>query len=83
MWLEMKDIDPVQKPVKLPPRQLYRLSFTSTWPRKPMLLQPLVPQHEAIALPVQNLELVPLAIAEHEQLCAERVELQGVFHEDR
>ena len=46
------------------------------WPGEAFLLQPLVPQAEAIAVPVQGLDLIAAAVDEHVQSGAERVQSQ-------
>ena len=45
--------------------------------------QTLLPQAKAVALPVQDLDLVALAVAEHKQLLGKRIVLQGLFDQNR
>ena len=59
------DVVPIQQPVELSGRQ--RAVQRITGPDKAVLFQALVPKHEAIVLPAQDLQLVATAVAEHEQ----------------
>lgn len=44
-----------------------------TRPLEPELFQPLVPEDKAIALPVQQLDLVPSAVAEDEVKWSQKI----------
>lgn len=68
MGLQTHHIVAVQQPVQLLTRQGDHSIFNIPRPLKARPLQALLPQTEAVAFPVQDLELVVPAVAEHEQL---------------
>ncbi len=74
-------IHAVQEPVELGAGNPGDVPRPEGGPGKAGLLQLLLPQTEARALPVQDLDLVPGAVAEHEQLAAERIQRQLGFHQ--
>lgn len=43
------------------------------WPAKAMLLKTFEPEAESVAVPIQNLERITLAVAEDEKVAGERV----------
>jgi len=77
--LHAQDIVTIQQPVQLLTSQAYDLIECLAGPFKPVPLQALLPQAKAIALPVQDLDLVTLAVAEHEQVLGEWIQCQGAF----
>jgi hypothetical protein len=84
MWFQAKEVDPIEQPVEFLARERQRLCFIlSTRPREAVSFEPLVPEHKATALPVQQLHLVAFAIAEAKDVRSEGIELQDLFHGDR
>lgn len=59
----VKEIEAVQQPVELLSGQAHGAVHAP--PAEALLLQPFVPDDEAVALPAQQLDLVAPAIAEH------------------
>ena len=76
--LLLTDFKPFQKPTQLPQIQLH--DFCGVFrPAEKLLLQPLVPETKPIAVPVQDFDHIPAAIAKGEQVTGERIELKLVF----
>ena len=73
MRLQLKEIDAVQQPVELATRHCDHRFGSILRPGEALLLQSLVPKHETTALPVQDLQLVALAISEDKEFRTERV----------
>ena len=75
------DFIPVQQPFQLLPRYRYNFIGHQTWQLEAGLFQPLLPQVEATAFPVEDLHFVTFAIAEHEQLLRKWILLECIFHQ--
>lgn len=69
-------IHAVEQPVQLLPGQCHQ-RFVVPGPGKAITFQAFLPQAEAVALPVENLDPVAAPIAEHEQVLGEGIELQA------
>ena len=82
MWLQTHYIIAIQQPVQLLTGQRDHLAANLAGPLEARPLQALLPQTKAVALPVQDLHLVTLAVAEHKQLFGKRIVLQGRFNQD-
>ncbi|MFT5015136.1 MAG: hypothetical protein ACI9HA_003807 [Dinoroseobacter sp.] len=82
MWMEPTDVITIQQPVQLLTVQGHHLTLF-IWPQKAPLLQPLISHDKTIALPVQNLNLVPVAIDEDKQSAGEGVLLQRLLDNHR
>jgi len=82
MWLQTHYIIAVQQPVQLLTGQRNHFTCNLARPLEARPLQALLPQTKAVALPVQDLYLVTLAVAEHKQLIGKRIVLQGRFDQD-
>ena len=82
MAVQTPDIQPLQKPIELPGIQLEHL-IPTLGPGEMMLLQALVPQAKPVAVPVQNLDHVALAVAKGKQVTRERIQRQFVLHQNR
>ena len=82
MRLESEQIDSIQKPVELSSRKRHRLLVRFSWPWEAMFLEALVPEHEAVAFPVQDLHLVALAVAEGKELRSEGVERKRLLDQE-
>jgi hypothetical protein len=78
-----EQVDAVEQPVELATCHLKHLILITTWPREARLLETLVPKNEATSFPIQDLDLVPLAIAEHKKLRAEGGGLELLFNDCR
>src|SRR5690606_13569767 len=72
-------VESVQQPVQLLPAQRHHRPRQPARPVKAMLLKALVPQAKTVSLPVQDPHPVARTVAEHEQLLAERIELQRLL----
>ena len=83
MRLHAHYIIAIQQPVQLLPGQGDHLIVNLPRPFEASSFQTLLPQAKAVALPVQDLDLVALAVAEHKQLLGKRIVLQGLFDQDR
>ena len=68
-------IETVEQPGELPGVNGQHLRLAG-WPAKHMPLQTLVLQTKAVAIPVEQLDDGPAAIAKAEQVTSERIELQ-------
>jgi len=79
--LPVAEVKAVQEPVQLLAGEGNHLSAQMGGPVEALFLQALVPQAEAIGLPIQTFHFVPFAIAEHEELVGEWVQLKGTFHQ--
>ena len=51
-------------------------------PFEPILFQTLLPEAKTIAIPIQDLDDAAESIAENEQVAGERVQVQGLLHQD-
>src|SRR5690554_230197 len=71
----------IQKPVQLLARERDGVALQAVRPLEALPLQALVPDHEAITLPEQQLHLVTLAVAEHEDRLLEGIELHGLLNQ--
>ena len=60
-------VKPLQQPAKLPPVDLKRLLFRLR-PFEIVFLKALLPQTEAVSIPIQYLQIVSPAIAENKQM---------------
>ena len=79
MRLQLGDIVAIQQPVQLLDAERDHGLLTRARPVETVLFQALLPQAEAVGLPVEYLDTVTAAIAEHEQLLRERVKLQRLL----
>ena len=77
-----REVEAVEQPVQLLAAQRHRRALAAR-PVEALALQALHPQHEAAALPVQDLHPVATPVGEHEQLLAERVQRELVLHQCR
>jgi hypothetical protein len=82
MRLQTHYIIAIQQPVQLLTGQRDHLTTNLAGPLEARPLQTLLPQTKSIAFPVQDLYLVPFAVAEHKQLFGKRIVLQGLFDQD-
>src|SRR5690554_4106692 len=71
----------IQEPIQLLAREGDRVALQPVRPLEALALQALVPDHEAVALPEQQLHLVALAVAEYEHRLLEGVELHGLLNQ--
>lgn len=83
MRLDPKNVDPVEKPPKLTARHGQHSVAVLAGPRKAVLLEPLLPQDEAVALPDEELHLVAASVAEGEDVGREGIERQLLGDDDR
>ena len=83
MRLYREDIHAIEQPVELAARELDHLCVDIPRPRETILLELLLPEHEAVALPEQELYVIAPAIAEGEEVCAEGIELELFLNEHR
>lgn len=51
-------------------------------PFEAVLLKPFLPETKAVAVPIQNLEYGMAVVAEYKQMAGERIEAQGVLHQN-
>src|SRR5690606_19719181 len=72
-------VETVQQPVQLLARERHHRPRLAARPVETVPLQALLPQAETVPLPVQDPHPVPRPVAEHEQLLAERIELQRLL----
>lgn len=63
---------PVKQPAQLPGRNEPHFGL-AVRPMEPVPLQPLVPQAEAVSVPIEQLDRVSFAIAEAEQVTGQRI----------
>lgn len=83
MGLLLLNGKPVEKPPKLPTTHGEGGRARVGRPLKPAPLKAAIVEPEPIVLPMQNLELVPLAVAEDEETRSKRVQIEGLTHQDR
>jgi len=83
MCLHAQDIVAVQQPVQLLARQRNNLIQCLAGPFELRLFQTLLPQAITVSFPVEDFDLVTLAVAEHEQLFREWIQLKRAFYQDR
>ncbi len=72
----------IQQPAQLTAGDRYRLSIAG-WPLERPAFKTAVEEPEAVMLPVQDLELVAVTIAEHEQARGEGIKPESFLHERR
>ncbi len=77
MRFELREIVAIQQPVELSARHLRDPVFRLRRPIDAVLLESLVPENEAVALPVQHLHFVALPIAENEKVGGEGIEREN------
>lgn len=65
----------VEQPGQFPGVNAHDLSF-GNWPAEYVALQPLLPQAKAVAIPVEQLNDGPTAVAKTKQMAGERIKLQ-------
>ena len=75
-------IIPIKKPVELLPVKRQDIARQIIRPFEAFALQPLLPHAETGAFPIKYLDLVTLAIDEHEQLPAKWITDQLLFHQN-
>ena len=71
----------IEEPAELLRGDVYDLGYPFG-PAESMLFQTLVPEAEAVAIPVQNLERITLAVAEDEKVSGEGVQDQEALGRD-
>ena len=79
----LPDIEAFQQPFELLQRDALRGAFGVARPREFLRFEPLEPQTEAVTVPVQHLDLVAVAVDEHVQRAAERIESQRLLDQHR
>ena len=80
MGFEKPEIQTLQKEGQLPGRELHHLGLGPR-PLEPVLLEPLLEQAVAVALPVEDLEMIPVAVAENKKVTREGIEIHRSFHQ--
>jgi len=70
----LPDIEPLQQPVKLSAVKAEHLGLT-LGPDKPVPLQALLPETKPVAVPVEDLDHIPAAVAERKQMPGEWIQL--------
>jgi len=75
MGLSLMGFQTLQKPAQLPVIHLANFGCVFRPPEK-LLLQPFLPQAEAVPVPVQNLHHVPPPVAEDKQMPGQGVHFQ-------
>ena len=73
------DREAIKKPAELLCSNIHDLGRVLR-PAEAMLLKALVPKTEAVAIPVQNLERITLAVAEYEKMPGEGVQGQEALN---
>src|SRR5258706_2445612 len=81
MALHDADVDALEQPVQLLHRQ--RRHHVGHWPDEAVLLQSFEQQPEAVAVPAEDLHAVAPAVAEHVHARRERVQAEGLVHQQR
>src|SRR5690554_4338728 len=81
MGAHSAEVIAIQEPVQLLAREGDGVALQAVGPLEALPLQALVPDHEAVTLPEQQLHLVALAVAEHEDRLLEGVELHGLLNQ--
>ena len=76
----LPDIESLQQPVQLSALQAEHLVLT-LGPNKPVPLQPLLPEAKTVAVPVEDLDHIPAAVAEGKQVPGERIQRQVHLHQ--
>ena len=71
--LDGKDIETIEQPVELATRELRHVRIDIARPGEAILLQLLLPHHEAVALPKKQLYVVAPAIRERKEMRAEKI----------
>lgn len=77
-----KNISAVEQPVQFSTRELDHFSVELPWPGESILLELLLPHDKAVSLPVEESYVVPLSIAEGEEMRAEDVEFEFFLNQD-
>ena len=80
MGFDREYVHPIQQPVQLTATQFDHFHTVIAGPREPMLLKLFLPQHKAVALPKQELDLIASAIAECEEMRAEGIKFEFFFN---
>ncbi len=70
----LPDIESLQKPIELTAIEAEHLVLT-LGPDKPVPLQPLLPETKTVAVPVEDLDHIPAAVAERKQMPGEWIQL--------
>jgi len=83
MRLQRENVHPIQQPVQFATREFHDFACMISRPRKSILLEFLLPKHEAVALPKQKLHVIALPVAKGEELTAKRIEIERFFNQGR
>ena len=78
MWTETKDIDAVEQPVQLAPREgHHEIAFVGPW--EAGLLESLHPQYEATAFPIEKLHAIAgSSVIPHTDLVPSLLSIAGI-----
>ena len=76
----LPNIESLQQPVQLSALQTEHLVLT-LGPNKPVPLQPLLPEAKTVAVPVEDLDHIPAAVAEGKQVPGEWIQRQVHLHQ--
>ena len=80
MPIDHDRVQAIQKPCELSWFKVHDLFFRS-WPFEGLLLQPLLPQAEAVDIPVEDLDDISAAVAEDKEMSGEGIKLKlGLDH---
>jgi hypothetical protein len=82
MRAPLPQVKAIEQPVQLLAVQTHRGRRTAR-PMEAVALQALLPQHETIALPIQDLHPVTPPVGEREQLLGQRIKQQRFLHAGR